>query len=172
LAAHREILRRWPNALLLWAPRHVERFVPVAELLAAQGFSVSVRSIDFEPSAETQVFLINTLGELQNFMPCVDLVFVGGSLQNIGGHNVLEPAALGLPIIVGPYTQHFAEIVAALKHAEALIEVPDAAALTKQLLHLLNSPDEASLLGQNALRCVQQSLGALEKTKALIAQRL
>lgn len=172
LAAHCEILQQWPNALLLWAPRHSERFAPVAELLAKQGLRVSARSEDFEPAAGTQVFLIDTLGELQEFMPCADVVFVGGSLQNIGGHNVLEPAALGLPIIVGPYTQHFAEIVAALKHAEALCEVQDAEALAKQLLHLLNSQNEAMLLGQNALRCVQQSLGALEKTKALIAQRL
>ena len=172
LAAHREILQHWPNALLLWAPRHIERFAPVAALLAAQGFNISTRSVDSAPSADAQVFLIDTLGELQDFMPCADVVFVGGSLQNIGGHNVLEPAALGLPIIIGPHTQHFAEIVAALKHAEALCEVPDAAAFTKQLLHLLNSPNEASQLGQNALRCVQQSLGALEKTKALIAQRL
>ena len=172
LAAHREILQHWPNALLLWAPRHIERFAPVAALLATQGFNISTRSIDFELTADAQVFLIDTLGELQDFMPCADVVFVGGSLQNIGGHNVLEPAALGLPIIVGPHTQHFAEIVAALKHADALREVQDAAAFTKQLLQLLNAPNEASLLGQNALRCVQQSLGALEKTKALIAQRL
>lgn len=172
LAAHREILQRWPNALLLWAPRHSERFAPVLELLTTQGLCVSARSVDVEPTADAQVFLIDTLGELQDFMPCADVVFVGGSLQNIGGHNVLEPAVLGLPIIVGPHTQHFAEIIAALKHAEALREVQDGEGLAQQLLQLLNAPNEASMLGQNALRCVQQSLGALEKTKALIAQRL
>lgn len=172
LAAHCEILQQWPNALLLWAPRHSERFAPVAALLTAQKVIVSNRSIDFEPTDQAQVFLIDTLGELQRFMPCADLVFVGGSLQNIGGHNVLEPAALGLPIIVGPYTQNFTEIIAVLKNASAVCEVLDANSLAKQLLHLLNSPNQASVLGQNALRCVQQSLGALEKTKALIAQRL
>jgi len=172
LAAHQEVLKQWPNALLLWAPRHIERFQSVATLLAAQDMCFSTRRSDSEPSALSQVFLIDTHGELQDFMPCVDVVFVGGSLQNIGGHNVLEPATLGLPIIVGPHTQHFAEIVAALKNAEALLVVPNAEALAKQLLHLLNAPKEALVLGQNALRCVQQSLGALEKTKALITQRL
>ncbi len=172
LAAHRTVLQHWPTALLLWAPRHSERFAPVAAMLAAQGFRFSSRSLDNEPDAHAQVFLMDTLGELQRVMPCADVVFVGGSLQNIGGHNVLEPAVMGLPIIVGPYTQHFAEIISALKSASALLEVQDAEGLATQLLHLLNSPNDTALLGQNALQCVQQSMGALQKTKALIAQRL
>jgi 3-deoxy-D-manno-octulosonic-acid transferase len=172
LAAHAEILQQWPNALLLWAPRHIERFTAVTDLLTAQGLRVSILSADVEPTAHAQVFLIDTLGELQRFMPCADMVFVGGSLQNIGGHNVLEPAALGLPIIVGPHTQHFAEIIAELKNASALLEVSDAAALTVQLVHLLATPNEVLQLGQNALRCIQKNAGALEKTKALVAQRL
>lgn len=166
LSAHQEILRRWPNALLIWAPRHSERFQQVARAAVAGNFTLSTRSLDGAPLPQAQIFLIDTHGELLNFMPCADAVFVGGSLQNIGGHNVLEPAALGLPILVGPHTQHFAGIVDALKNADAIIDVPDAASLTAQLAHLLESPERAATLGQNALHCVQQSQGALQKTKA------
>jgi 3-deoxy-D-manno-octulosonic-acid transferase len=171
LDTHRKILARWPDALLLWAPRHVERFQPAAALAARAGFALSTRSAEGSPPPQAQVFLIDTHGELAAFMPCADVVFVGGSLQDIGGHNVLEPAALGLPIVVGPHTRHFAEIVALLADADALLQVPDAQALTEQLLRLLGEPAQAVALGRNALACVAQSRGALQKTKALIAQR-
>lgn len=172
LAAHRRILARWPEALLLWAPRHVERFQPAAALAAREGFVLGTRSADRSPPAQAQVFLIDTHGELTGFMPCADAVFVGGSLQDIGGHNVLEPAAMGLPVLVGPHTRHFAEIVALLADADALLQVSDEAALAEQLLHLLADPVQAATLGRHAMSCVAQSRGALQKTKALITQRL
>ena len=171
LAAHRKILARWPEALLLWAPRHVERFQPAAALAAREGFALSTRSADRGPPPQAQVFLIDSHGELATFMPCADAVFVGGSLQDIGGHNVLEPAALGLPVLVGPHTRHFAEIIALLAEADALLQVPDSDALAEQLLNVLYDRDRASALGRNAQACVAQSRGALQKTKALIAQR-
>ena len=118
------------------------------------------------------MFLIDSHGELATFMPCADAVFVGGSLQDIGGHNVLEPAALGLPVLVGPHTRHFAEIIALLAEADAVLQVPDSDALAEQLLNVLSDQDRASALGRNAQACVAQSRGALQKTKALIAQRL
>jgi 3-deoxy-D-manno-octulosonic-acid transferase len=172
LDAHRKILERWPHALLLWAPRHVERFQPCLALAERKGFAIGKRSAHGMPPPQAQVFLIDSHGELAAFMPCADAVFVGGSLQDIGGHNVLEPAALGLPIIVGPHTRHFAEIIALLADSEALLQVPDAEAMTDGLLDLLSHPERSSALGRNALACVAQSRGALEKTKALIAQRL
>jgi len=171
LEAHRRVLARWPDALLLWAPRHVERFQAAAASAVRAGFALGTRSADGGPAPKAQVFLIDTHGELAAFMPCADVVFVGGSLQDIGGHNVLEPAALGLPIVVGPHTRHFAEIVALLAEADGLQQVPDAQALADQLLHLLGDPLRAAALGRNALGCVLQSRGALQKTKALIAQR-
>ena len=172
LAAHRKVLARWPEALLLWAPRHVERFQPAAALAAREGFALSTRSADRGPPPRAQVFLIDSHGELATFMPCADAVFVGGSLQDIGGHNVLEPAALGLPVLVGPHTRHFAEIIALLAEADAVLQVPDSDALAEQLLNVLSDQDRASALGRNAQACVAQSRGALQKTKALIAQRL
>ena len=142
-----------------------------AALAAREGFALSTRSADRGPLPQAQVFLIDSHGELATFMPCADAVFVGGSLQDIGGHNVLEPAALGLPVLVGPHTRHFAEIIALLAEADALLQVPDSDALAEQLLNVLYDRDRASALGRNAQACVAQSRGALQKTKALIAQR-
>lgn len=172
LDAHREILRRFPEALLLLAPRHPERFEHALANASKAGFRIQRRSQQRSPDAFCQVFLIDTLGELVQFLPGANVVFVGGSLQNIGGHNVLEPAALGLPVLVGPHTQHFAEIVALLKNADGLIQVSDDRQLAEYLEALLADPTRAKEMGKSAHDCVLENLGALQKTKALIEQRL
>lgn len=172
LEAHRSVLREFPQALLLWAPRHLERFEPVALMVQKAGLALRRRSQDALPDADTRVFLIDTHGELAGFMPGSDLVFVGGSLQAIGGHNVLEPAGFGLPVLVGPHTAHFNDSVAALQTAGGLLQVPDAEALAVQLTALLHDPARRAAMGAANAACVAASRGALEKTKALVAQRL
>lgn len=172
LQMHRKLVQQWPEALLLWAPRHPERFTPAYNQALEAGFRIQRRSQIDLPDSNDQIFLIDSLGELLQFMPGANAVFVGGSLQNIGGHNVLEPACLGLPVLVGPHTQNFAEIVAHLKQAGGLIQVQDATQLYESLIDLLSNPERASRMGKNALQCVAQNRGALHKTKALINQRL
>ena len=172
LAVHQAVLRAFPDALLLWAPRHVERFEPVAQALAQAGMALRRRSRHGAPEADTRVFLVDTLGELAGFMPRSDLVFVGGSLQAIGGHNVLEPAGFGLPVLVGPHTAHFSDSVAALQAAGGLLQVADAEGLARQVLALLGDPARRAVMGHANAECVAASRGALEKTKALVAQRL
>jgi 3-deoxy-D-manno-octulosonic-acid transferase len=169
---HHKVLQQWPEALLIWAPRHPERFESAFLLAEKSGIQVQRRSQHVLPNQDCQVFLIDTLGELVQFLPGADVVFVGGSLQNIGGHNVLEPASLGLPVIVGPHTQNFAEIVDNLKQAGALLQVSDAVQLQTELLDLLCNPERAKRMGKNARHCVLQNQCALQKTKALIDQRL
>ncbi|HWS40968.1 MAG TPA: lipid IV(A) 3-deoxy-D-manno-octulosonic acid transferase [Arenimonas sp.] len=169
---HRKVLQQWPAALLLWAPRHPERFDSVYLSAVKSGLNIQRRSQHTLPNQDCQVFLIDTLGELVQFLSGANVVFVGGSLQNIGGHNVLEPASLGLPVIVGPHTQNFAEVIENLKQAGALLQVADAVQLQTELLDLLCNPERANRMGQNALHCVMQNKGALQKTKALIDQRL
>ena len=112
LAAHRLLRSQWPTALLLWAPRHPERFDVVAGQCAAAGWQVARRTTARLPGQEDAVFVIDTLGELLGFLAMADVAFVGGSLQPVGGHNVLEPAALGLPVLVGPHMFNFAEATA------------------------------------------------------------
>lgn len=172
LANHQTVLQAWPDALLLWAPRHPERFEPVHQLALKAGMRVQRRSQQAVPDASCQLFIIDSLGELVHFLPGANVVFVGGSMQNIGGHNVLEPAALGLPVLVGPHTQNFTEVVSMLKNAGGLLQVTDERQLTENLVALLQSPARAEQIGQCARACVLTNRGALQKTKALIEQRL
>ena len=172
LAMHRALLARYPQALLLWAPRHPERFGGVATAVEAQGFALAKRSTQIWPDARTEVFVIDTLGELPGFMPCADAVFVGGSLQAIGGHNVMEPAVNGLPILVGPHTAHFADSVAALQAGGGLIRCPDAGALQHELLAVLADEVRRMNMANANADVVARNQGALEKNKALVARRL
>ncbi len=172
LDMHRAVLRRWPNALLLWAPRHPERFSAVLSAVSGAQLRYSQRSVHAEPDADTQVFVLDTLGEMVHFMPGIDAVFVGGSLQPVGGHNVWEPAMAGIPVLVGPYTANFSDSVQALQTVGALQQVENAEALQQALLQVLDDADRRTAMSHAARVCVERNYGALEKTKALIAQRL
>ncbi|WP_297800910.1 lipid IV(A) 3-deoxy-D-manno-octulosonic acid transferase [Arenimonas sp. GDDSR-1] len=169
LAAHAAVLEQWPSALLIWAPRHPERFAAAAALAESRGLRVRRRSRQPEPSAQAQVFVIDTLGELRSFMPGMDLVFVGGSLQAIGGHNVLEPAAAGVPVLVGPHTAHFADSVAALADAGGLLQVADADDLRQCVTALLDDAARRTAMASANISCVMANRGALEKTKARVS---
>jgi 3-deoxy-D-manno-octulosonic-acid transferase len=169
LSAHAAVLAQWPMALLVWAPRHPERFAAAVAAAQTRGLQVQRRSLQPEPSAQAQVFVLDTLGELRSFMPGMDLVFVGGSLQAIGGHNVLEPAAVGAPVLVGPHTAHFADSVAALSEAGGLLQVADADALVQQVTALLADPARRERMAVANSACVAANRGALETTKARVS---
>src|SRR5690606_36116971 len=117
LAIHRRLRERWPDALLLWAPRHPERFRGVAQQAIDAGWRVATRRLTRLPDAEDAVFVIDTLGELQRFYACADMAFVGGSLQDVGGHNLLEPAAVGVPVVTGPHLHNFTDIADRMQSA-------------------------------------------------------
>ena len=168
LEIHARLLERHPDALLLWAPRHPERFAPVAESAAALGMRTASRRADALPSPDTQVFVVDTLGELLRFFAAADVAFVGGSLCDVGGHNVLEPAALGIPSVVGPRTFNFAEVTRRLRDANALRQAPDAAKVGDELLALLEDDAARVLMGNAGRRQVSELSGALGRTLALI----
>lgn len=170
VAMQRALLERHPRALLLWAPRHPERFDAAVHRLAANGLRSARRSRQPWPDADTQAFVIDTLGELAGFMPCADAVFVGGSLQAIGGHNVIEPAAAGVPILVGPHTTHFRDSVAALQAAGGLIQCPDSESLREALLALLDDAPARLRMAQANARVVSGNRGALARTLALVSR--
>ena len=171
LEIHARLLERYPDALLLWAPRHPERFQQVTDASAALGLRTGTRRADSLPGTETQVFVIDTLGELLRFFAAADVAFVGGSLCEIGGHNVLEPAALGVPSVVGPHTFNFAEVTRRLRDANALRQAPDAAQVGDAVLALLDDPALREAMGEAGRRQVSELSGALGKTLAL-ADRL
>ena len=169
---HARVLERYPDALLLWAPRHPERFARVEALARGQGWRVATRSVEQWPAADTQVFVLNTLGELMPFFACAQVAFVGGSLQAIGGHNLLEPAAMGTAVITGPHLHNFAEISRRMSEAGALSIRDDAAQLGDELLRLLGDAAARQQMVQAGAALVANGRGALERTLELIGPRL
>jgi 3-deoxy-D-manno-octulosonic-acid transferase len=172
LAAHAAVLARWPDALLLWAPRHPERFDRVAEQAAAAGLRVLRRTRDREPDTATQCFVVDTLGELMAFYATSDVAFVGGSLQAVGGHNLLEPAALGVPMVVGPHMFNFEEIAARLREAGAVLSIADADALGPAIAALLADGQERRRRGEAGRASLAGERGALARTLALVDDAL
>ncbi|MCC6076410.1 lipid IV(A) 3-deoxy-D-manno-octulosonic acid transferase [Pseudomonas sp. GCM10022188] len=161
LDAHRRLLAERPDGLLILVPRHPERFEAVHVLCQRQGFSTVRRSSALPVRAEDQVLLGDTMGELLFLYALADVAFVGGSLVPNGGHNLLEPAALGLPVLSGPHLFNFLEIAAQLRAAGALLEVANGEELAAQLPILLGAPDRRRLMGSSGLDVLQASQGAL-----------
>ncbi len=172
LKAHAEVLRRFPDALLLLAPRHPERFKPVALACRSFGFVTRTRSEDIEALSDTQCFVVDTLGELLNFYAAADVAFVGGSLVPIGGHNVLEPAALAVPVVVGPYMFNFAEISASLLEAGAEVQVLDGDELGGAITQLFADAARRALVGQAAKRAFEREQGSVLRTVAIVEDTL
>lgn len=152
-----------PDILLAIAPRHPERFSIVADLCKDQGFSTVLRSQDTACQMDTDVFILDTLGELKLFYAAADVAFVGGSLVPTGGHNVLEAAALGLPILSGPHTFNFKDIIKSLHQASGLIIVEDQSQLTAQVIRLMQNQAARQSLGQAAQHFVECNRGALKQ---------
>ena len=168
IEAHSRLMRRFPDALLLVAPRHPERFKPMAQLCRSYGFVTATRSEDRCAAASTQCFVLDTLGELVAHLACADLAFVAGSLDPIGGHNVLEPAALGVPVLVGPNTFNFAEVTDLLLERHAAQRIGDAEELALALQRLLEDPARRRRMGEAARRTVEEERGAVARTLSIV----
>lgn len=168
IEAHARVLRRYPDAVLLWAPRHPERFRNVVQACRQFGFVTATRSEDGVGRPGIQCFVGDTLGELMTFYAASDVAFVAGSLQPIGGHNVLEPAALGKPILVGPEMHNFEEIAATLEVADAILRVRDASSLADTVTRQFAHPEEARATGARALAVFLAERGAVERVMGII----
>ena len=169
---HAQVLARHPDALLLWAPRHPERFAKVEALAREQGWPVATRSVQQWPAADARVFVIDTLGELMRFFACAQVAFVGGSLQAIGGHNLLEPAAMGTAVVTGPHLHNFSEISRRMNEAGALRILPDAAGVADEVLRLLDDAPARERMVEAGRQLVSNGRGALARTLALIEPQL
>ncbi len=168
LAAHRRILAAVPNALLILVPRHPERFEPVAQLIGQQGFVFQRRSAGGAVTAGTQAYLGDTMGELPLLIAASDAVFVGGSLIERGGHNVLEPAALGVPVCFGPHMFNFEVISRMLLDADAAAVVHNRDELAATITTWLTDASIRARIGENARRAVERNRGALEALLTLL----
>ena len=161
---------------LMIAPRHPERFREVAALIEASGFSWARRTLSPNPAdIESQVILLDTIGELQAVYSLASIVFVGGSIARTGGHNILEPAAAGAAVITGAHTHNFKQIVETFVDAEAVVQLPpmpeDEAPteLASAMAELLEDPARRNKLGERARRLVEQNRGATERTLDLLS---
>jgi 3-deoxy-D-manno-octulosonic-acid transferase len=161
LDAFARLRARWPELLLLLVPRHPERFDGVAALYQQRGFSVVRRSEQRICTPEAAVFLGDSMGELLLFYAATDLAFVGGSLVPTGGHNVLEPALLGLPVLFGPHMFNFTEAGERLLEAKAAWQVTNAAELAAMVDRLLTDPALGQNAGQLGRSVVERHRGAL-----------
>jgi 3-deoxy-D-manno-octulosonic-acid transferase len=165
------IKKKIPNTLTIVVPRHPERFQAFYQKCQKEKLNIARRSKNETVNAETDIYLGDTMGELMLLYATGDVAFVAGSLANIGGHNVLEPAALGLPIITGPHVFNFADIVKQLGRAGGLIIVDDALALAEQVISWLRDPTHAKLAGQHAQQVLTENRGAITRLLALLAEQ-
>ncbi|HKZ73446.1 MAG TPA: lipid IV(A) 3-deoxy-D-manno-octulosonic acid transferase [Steroidobacteraceae bacterium] len=168
LEAHWLLRRTQQDALLLLVPRHPSRFADVAGWLARNGVWFTRRSHGTACTPDTEVLLVDTLGELLDFYAACDVAFVGGSLVPIGGHNLLEPAALGRPILTGPNNFNGEDIARLLIERGAARIVPDAAALAGALGALLSDEAERARIGAVGRAAVEENRGAVARLLGLI----
>ncbi len=164
LAMHRALRQRWPDLLLLWAPRHPERFRPVIQQAIDAGWKVATRTLTHTPGRDDAVFVIDSLGELGGFYHCAQVAFVGGSLQEIGGHNLLEPAAAGCAVVTGPHLHNFSDIARRMREAGALRVGNDADEVGAMVGELLADDAVRQAMVEAGRALVEQGRGALRRT--------
>jgi len=167
IAAHKQLLDLQPGLLVL-APRHAPRFEEVAALVRAQGLRLVRRSDAQAEASGADVLLLDTIGELSDFYAAADLAFVGGSLVGVGGHNLLEPAQLGVATLSGPHQFNAPEVVSALREAHAVRIVANASELAAAVIALAADPEARAALGQAARAVVAANRGALMRVLALV----
>lgn len=173
LAAHQALRALRPRALLVLAPRHRERFDEVAALVQRAGLPLQRRSAGgVAADAPAAVLLLDTLGELADFYAAADLAFVGGSLVPLGGHNLLEPAALGVATLTGPHHTSAPDILRVLAAAGGVGVVRDASALQQELLRLVADPAARAALGAAARAAIDANRGALAGALRALRARL
>ena len=173
LSTHRKLKERFPELLLVLVPRHPERFASVERLARRGGFNVLLRSQQkFEIEPEVDVLIGDTMGELQLFFGAVDIAFIGGSLVPTGGHNLLEAAAVGTPVAVGPYTFNFKEITRLAIERGHTIQISSAAELSGVIAKLIEHPEQRAAAGEAGEKLVQENRGALARNIEIINRLL
>ena len=164
LNAYNKLLKEFPGFKLLIAPRHPDRTADVEKTVMKNGFdALRVSRLDSlrpAPRAPSPVFILDTVGSLMDFYAAADIVFVGGSLVKKGGHNILEPASLGKPVIFGPYMFNFRDIARVFLNNNAAIQVATQEGLESSIRELMKDNSKAGLLTENASVVIVKNQGA------------
>jgi 3-deoxy-D-manno-octulosonic-acid transferase len=168
LEAFHQLIQQHTRLLLVLAPRKSERFEEVAEKLAMAGIRFVRRSELKGPLELPGVLLLDSMGELSGLFPLADVVFMGGTLAARGGHNILEPAFFGRPVICGPHMENFREIAEEFRAAKAFVEIQEPSELAGAVDGLLKDPASASEIGRRALECAEANRGATEQAIKVI----
>jgi 3-deoxy-D-manno-octulosonic-acid transferase len=173
LSAFHRVRERVPQARLLVAPRHPERFALVPALVEAAGFRCLRRSA-LDPAAwrDGEVLLLDTLGELAQVYALASVVFVGGSLVPSGGHNILEPAVAGKAVVVGPHMENFQEIADQFRSESAMVQVASPDELAREVSALLLDEERRRGLGERARDLVGRNRGAVRRTTDALSSLL
>jgi 3-deoxy-D-manno-octulosonic-acid transferase len=169
LSAFRNILATHPKAVMILAPRHPERFAAVAELVEKLGFRLWRRSLWSGESAAGGVFLVDSIGELAALYSLATVAFIGGSLVPRGGHNILEPALYGVPVVTGNHYENFRDIVNYFRERNA-VRVVGVAELPLVFMELIESREARETLGRNALAALESQRGATARTVDALLQ--
>ena len=164
--------RKFPSLLLVLVPRHPERFTTAAALATEAGFTVQRYCGGGDLGIETQVLVGVTMGDMHFYYALADIACVGGSLVNPGCQTLIEPAALGLPVLSGPSLYNFQAVSDLLREQGGMQVVPDDAALARELVLLLQQPEDARVMGEKALQVVAGNQGATERLSVLILDKL
>ncbi len=179
LRAWEEVYRAHPRGLLILAPRHPPRFERVAQLLSCRGIPFVCRSslpegvTDMaEKFKSPSVVLLDSIGELAGVFEAADVVFIGGSLVNAGGHNLLEPASCGKPVLFGPHMENFRDAAEIFLDARAAIRVQKPDELSPAVLQLLEDGERRRSLGESARRLIEQGSGATQRILERISKFL
>lgn len=170
LEAFGQVLHELPDSLLVLVPRHPERFSKAVSLCKKRGYHAVLRSADPKSCASVDVFIGDTMGELPAFYAASDVAFVGGSLVEIGGHNMLEPAALGVPALVGPHLFNFAEISGRLIEMGAAVRVRDSRELGDMVVKYLSDANLRHAAGQQGESFVDQNRGAGDRVMEMVRE--
>lgn len=149
--------------MVICAPRHPERFAEVEGLAQEEGLRLVTRTSGAEVTEGVDAYLLNTMGELLHYYGASDIAFVGGSLVPVGGHNLLEPAVLGVPVITGPHVENFVAVTAMLQEAGAVIQVEDAVELEAVLGNLAADPKRRLEMGKSGQVVVAKNRGATDR---------
>jgi 3-deoxy-D-manno-octulosonic-acid transferase len=172
LDAFRQVLQHQPDTVLVLAPRHPERAAAVAAFATTAGFTCRRLTAGEQRMATGEVLLVDVLGQLIRFYAAGDVAFVGGTLVPVGGHNLLEPAALGLPVLAGPHLDNVGDMAEMMREAGVLTEVRDAASLAQAVVWLLGNPATRTSIGCAAREQVMQNRGALQRALTIIGAHL
>ncbi|MBC8226237.1 MAG: hypothetical protein H8E74_03750 [Gammaproteobacteria bacterium] len=168
LEAHRLVLKDNPSTLLVIAPRNPDRFATVKKLIEHKKFSFHSWSEGLNDLDNREILLLDSLGQLNLFYSMANASFVGGSLFNIGGHNLLEPASLKTPIITGPYIHNIKDVSQKLKQDKALVIVKDSLELAKTINQITQNQGKSDEMILGGLKVIQENKGSTEKIFELI----